>query len=225
MKFDPAKAWPHPVLRPSSYGDDYPRADFEVDIEVRIVSDRTAVQIRADFELSDPGLLRLVADGAARYVLLIKAPRTHFRHAIVSPVKKVMTTFSGGALSGRTEFASFLICNEPVPTYSSSDWHAEFRGMDFDLIPGMVLAEDVPKDYWIDTADEAPLGSIFAHKERPDLPIGHWEYELGDDHVWIVMSTADTEKYSKARDLASDQPEAQYLMNGSLPPRVAGSPE
>ena len=220
MKFDPAKAWPHPVLRPSSYGDDYPHAEFEVDIEVGIASDRTFVHVRADFELSDPGLSRLVLERAAHYVLLIKAPRTHFRHAIRSPNKTVTETFPGGALSGRVEFAPFLICSQSVPSYNSRDWHADFRGLSFDLTPGVVLAEDVPKDYWIDTADEAPLGSIFAHKERPDLPIGRWEYELRDDHIWIVMSTVDTERYARARDFASDRPEAQYLMNGLYLPAL-----
>ena len=70
MRFDPGKAWPHPVLRPSSYGDDYPRAEFEVEIEVMRVKGSTAVEVHADFELSDPGLLQLVERDKARYALL-----------------------------------------------------------------------------------------------------------------------------------------------------------
>lgn len=54
MKFDPGKAWPHPVLRPPSYGDDYPRTEFEVEIEVKRVKGSTAVEVYAEFELLTP---------------------------------------------------------------------------------------------------------------------------------------------------------------------------
>ena len=92
----------------------------------------------------------------------------------------------------------------------------------FDIPAGAVLAEDVSKDYWIDTADEAPLGSIFGHKHRPDLPDGRWEFELAEDRVWIVMSNADAARYETAREQANNQPEGQYLMNGLyLPALVA----
>ena len=88
-----------------------------------------------------------------------------------------------------------------------------------------MLAEDVPKDYWIDTADEAPLGSIFGHKRRSDLSDGRWEYELAEDRVWIVMSNADAERYESAREHANNQPEGQYLMNGIYLPASVGDIE
>ena len=67
MRFDPGKAWPHPVLRPPSYGDDYPQAEFQVEIEVKRVKGSTAVEVHADFELSDPSLLRLIKQDKARF--------------------------------------------------------------------------------------------------------------------------------------------------------------
>ena len=160
MRFDPGKAWPHPVLGPPSYGDDYPHAEFEVEREVERAQGSTSVEVTAEFELSDPDLLRLVEDGAARYVLLIKASRTHFREMISSEEPRVYKLFSGGDLSGRVEFAPFLICTRELPNFSAEGWHPDFAGRTFDIHAGSVLAEDVPKDYWVDTADEAPLGSI-----------------------------------------------------------------
>ena len=106
--------------------------------------------------------------------------------------------------------------------FRSDGWHADFDGRTFDIAAGTVLAEDVSKDYWIDTADEAPLGSIFGHKHRSDLPDGRWELELAEDRVWIVMSNADAARYETAREHANNQPEGQYLMNGLyLPALVA----
>ena len=193
MRFDPGKAWPHPVLRPPSYGDDYPHAEFEVDIAVERSQGSTSVEVVAKFELSDPDLLRLVDEGAALYVLLIKASRTHFRDIISSADPHVHKAFTSGDLSGRVEFSPFLVCTRELPSFRAEGWNQDFAGRTFSISSGSVLAEDVPKEYWVDTADEAPLGSIFGHKARSDIPDGRWDLDLAEDRVWIVMSESDAE--------------------------------
>ena len=220
MRFDPGKAWPHPVLRPPTYGDDYPHAEFEVEIEVERSQGSTSVTVTAEFELSDPDLLRLVEGGAAQYVLLIKASRTHFREMISSAEPQVNRVFSGGDLSGRVEFAPFLVATRELHNFHAEGWHPDFSRRTFDISAGSVLAEDGPKDYWVDTADEAPLGSIFGHKPRSDIPSGYWELELAEDRVWIVMSESDAELYTAARNAANNRPEGQYLMNGLYLPAL-----
>ena len=50
MRFDAGKAWPHPVLRPPSYGDDYPHAEFEVEIEIKRITGSTAIEVAAEFQ-------------------------------------------------------------------------------------------------------------------------------------------------------------------------------
>ena len=220
MRFDPGKAWPHPVLRPSSCGDDYPFAEFEVEIEVERARGNTALEVSAQFELSDPDLLRTVEKGAACYVLLIKASKTHFRRLLESSRPHISESFSAGDLSGLVEFAPFLICTRELSGIRADGWHHDFLGRTFDIAAGAVLAEDEPKEYWVDTADEAPLGSIFGHKFRPGLPDGRWECELADDLVWIVMSEADATRYTAAREQANNTPEGQYLMNGLYLPAL-----
>ena len=65
MRFDPGKAYPHPVLRPPDVGDDYPNAEFQVEIEVNRSVGSTAVDVAAEFDLSDLDLLALVDARAA----------------------------------------------------------------------------------------------------------------------------------------------------------------
>ena len=137
MRFDPGKAWPHPVLRPLTYGDDYPHAEFEVEIEVERAQGSTSVKVTADFELSEPDLLRLIAEGAAQYVLLIKASRTHFREIISSQEPRVDRLFSGGDLSGRVEFAPFLISTGELPAFRAKGWHPDFEGRAFPIHAGL----------------------------------------------------------------------------------------
>ena len=220
MKFDPGKAWPHPVLRPPVYGDDYPQAEFQVEIEVQRAKGSTSVEVSAEFELSDPSLLELIRHAKAHFALLMKSPKTHCRQLLESNEPSIKQSFPAGELSGRVNLAPFLICTNALPGFRSEGWHADFGQRTFDIPAGAVLAEDIDKDYWIDTADETPLGSIFGHRSGADQPDGHWEVELAEDRVWIVMSTADATRYDAARRRANNQAEGQYLMNGLYLPAL-----
>ena len=221
MRFDPSKAWPHPMLRPPRYGDDYPQAEFEVEIELTRGQGSTAVEVRAEFQLSEPDLLRLVDEGLGQYVLLIKASRTHFRELIGSDGVHIQKHYPAGALAGRVEFAPFLVCTRDLHGFTSEGWHPDYHGRTFDIAAGSVLAEDEPKDYWVDTADEAPLGSIFGHKPSSCLPDNRWTYEFTEDRIWIVMSNDDSKSFMAAREQANNRPDGQYLMNGIYLPALA----
>ena len=220
MIFDAGKAWPHPVLRPPSYGDDYPSAEFEVEIEVKCVQHGTEVEFNVNFELSEPDLLRLVEDGAAHYVLLIKAPKTHVRECIQSDNPRVEHMYSAGTLSGKVEILPFLICTRDISDFAARGWHPDFDGRTFNIATGSVLAEDEPKHYWLDTTGEGPIGSIFELSPRSKHPNGYWEYILENDRVWIVMSIEDAERLKSARAQLSNRGEVYNLMNGLYLPAL-----
>ncbi len=212
MRIDAGKGWPHPVLRPREYGDDYPNAEFEVTIDVKLAPGSVAVDLTAGFELSDPDLRQLVGGGAAEYVLLVQSPKTHFRQEFRSTEPLIERPFRG-ELSGRVEFSPFLICVEPQRSFVAQGWHADFAGLAFDLAPGVVLAEDKPKECWVDAADEAPLGTIFEYRKGGPKD-GRWDCNLESNRVQILFSDADSKRFESARDQANNTPEGQYLMNG-----------
>lgn len=218
MRIDAGKGWPHPVLRPPEYGDDYPNAEFEVTIDLKLAPGSVAVDLTAEFELSDPDLLQLARKGAAEYVLLVRSPKTHFRQEFRSPEPRVERPFRG-ELSGRVEFSPFLICVETQRNFVAQGWHADFAGRAFDLAPGIVLAEDKPKECWIDAADEAPLGTIFEYRQGGPKD-GRWDCNLESNRVQILFSDADSKRFESARDQANNTPEGQYLMNGLYLPAL-----
>lgn len=216
MRIDPGKGFPHPVLRPAEYGDDYPNAEFQVDIECRRAKDGVAVAMTADFSaaLSNPDLLQLAQKGAAEYVLLVRSPKTHFRDSFRCDGEPALIERSfRGELSGRVEFSSFLVCVETQRAFVAQGWHADFAGLAFDLAPGVVLAEDKPKEYWIDAADEAPISSIFEH-EPTGSQEGRWECDMEGNRIKIRLSSADSMRFRNARAQANNTPQGQYLMNG-----------
>ena len=215
MKFDPNKAWPYPVLRPQSFGDDYPYAAFEVEIDVERTRGSTAINVETEFYLSDPDLLGLVEQGEARYVLLVKAPKTRFRNLVESSSPVVEREFSAGDLSGRVEFAPFLVAKRNVFGFRAGGWHADYSDHAFDIAAGSVLAEDEPREYWIEPADDDPLiGSIFAVREQDNISDGCWNYDISEDRVWIVMSKKDYARFSNARNRVNKHQDGFYLISG-----------
>ena len=180
------------------------------------------LQVRADFEMSDPDLLALVDAGQASYVLRVLAPRTHFRCAIVSDKIKIEETFQGGQIHGPAVFSPFLVSTSRLRSYSAKGWHADYASLGFDVEPGSVLAEDEPKEYWVDTAEEAPIGSIFTLRRSDDSPLsdGIWRCHLLEEKVVLEMSTADYKRFLEARARVNGTADASYIMNAVYLPAL-----
>ena len=220
MRFDPGKIWPHPVLRPSQSGDDYPYAEFQVDIDVKSVENGAGIDLQVVFDLSDQSLLDLVEEDFALYVLLIRSPKTHFRRVIKQKSREIRKSFSTGELSGRVEITPLLICIKDIPAFRAEGWHEDFTEYSFDIKSGMVLAEDESKDYWIDTAIESSIGSIIECVPSKHLPYGCWKCDLEGDRIKIVLSEDDYNRFNLARERFNNHHDGQYLMNGLYLPAL-----
>ena len=219
MKFDPAKSYLHPVLRPMS--GDYPRGEFQVEISLERIVNSTATRATADFALSDPDLSRLVAMGRAEYVLLVRCPTTHARIVTRSADATLEQVYQPGVLSGRTEFCPFLVATEDLIQFQAAGWHRDFLDQSsFDISAGSVLATDYPKEYWIDTAPEAAVGSIFELVESDDVADDQWCCSLDAERVGILMSPRALDRFRGARARLNGTPDQAYLMNSVYLPAL-----
>lgn len=212
MKFVPGKCWPHPVLSPPGFGDDYINAEFQVEVDCKRIAGGIAIAASAEFALSDPDLISLVQDRAAEYVLLVKSPQTNFRTALKTSDPYVKTKFNG-ELAGRVELLSYLVCVKQQRSFTASGWHPDYSGRSFDLDVGAVLAVDWPKEYWVDTADEGPVSSIFEHRVV-DLIGEQWRCDLENNRIQILLTKSVSGRFLAAREKVNGLPDGQYLMNG-----------
>ena len=220
MKFSAAKAWPHPVLRPTIYGDDYPNAEFQVEIDPRLDSVDYSIHVEAEFELSDPTLLELVDQRKAKYALLVEASKSRCRRVFSSFKTIIEGSFSPGELSGEIRISAYLVCIVDLKGFQAKGWHTDFGGLRYDIAAGSVLAEyGPPAIYWADALDEKPIGSIFKVAEG-NVPDGCWKCRLDGDYVHIVMSESDYRRFDYAYNAHSDDREGQYLMNGLYLPAL-----
>ena len=220
MKYDPGKVYPYPVLRHGGEDRDYPRAEFEVESHpADRIEGTTAVRFKATFEISDPDLLALVGEGAAEYVLLVRAPASHHRSAHTSREPEITAKFGDGELSGRTEVRGLLVAVKDLQDFRANGWHSDYEGLSFDIGAGSVLAEDEPKEYYIDNAEEADIGSIFKLAEG-GAGQGRWRCDIGGERVLLRMSPDDLRAFQAARDRVNATPEAAHVMNGVYLPAL-----
>ena len=218
MRYDANKAYPHPVLRPEST--DYPHAEFQVELTIERIETETAVRVTAEFELSEPDLLRLVEHGDAEYVLLVRSAATHHRSCHRSPDPRIVEEFANGRLSGTTEVRGLLVASRDLLAFQAQGWHADYAGETFEVGAGDVLAEDEPKECTIDTAEEAPINSIVVIRRDEALTDGEWQCDFGGDLVEVRMSVRDYQRFMDARERYSGTPELAYIMNAVYLPAL-----
>ena len=220
MKFDPAKSYPHPVLRPQS--SDYVDRAFQVEINLDLVPDAVELRLTAEFELSDPDIQQLIDNDCASYALLMRCSKTHYRALIRSAVSEVRHDIREGEIAGLVELAPFVIATKRINDFSAAQWHPDFEGMRFDLAAGAVLALDEPKEYWIDNAEEAPIGSMFdlSRTDDDDLPAGQWRCNLESERVQLEMSKEDHRRFLLARSAVDSNGVGEYMLNAVYLPAL-----
>ena len=219
MKFDLRKAFPHPVLRPHS--NDYPDAEFEAQMELRREKGGSRVDLSADFSLSDEDILEHVEQGSARFVLILECSTTHTRRVYRTAVSHLDDTLAAGQLRGLVELRPFVVATRLIQEFRARGWHEEFADISsITVTAGTVLAADEPKSYYIDNAEEAPIGSIFDVTALDKAREGRWKCDLDGERVQIQLSSNDFNRLKAARAALNGKADAAYLMNGIYLPAL-----
>lgn len=217
MKWEETKSWPYPVLRPNS--EDYEKAAFEVTVELARLPETTAVEVDAEFALGDTDLLGLVERGAAEYLLLVRCSTTHFRDEFRSREPHIRQRFENGMLAGRVEFAPFVVASDDLHGFRAKRWHSDYADIEPRFDAGSVLAADRPSTYWIDTADEEPVTSMF-RLTRGNVPAGQWRCRPQEEYIALELCDRDLELLNDARSRVGKSSELAYLINGVYLPAL-----
>lgn len=218
MLYDEFKCYPYPVLRPGS--SDYFDAEFQVDIRLEKEVNSTALRVGASFELSDPGLVDAIGEQLAKYVLHISSPSTRFRTAIESRVNRIERVFESGALAGRISVRGLLVAAKDLENFCLDSWNECYMDQTFGICVGSVLAEDLPKEYWVDSAEEAPIGSIFKIGESDDVDNGTWACLLSHHKIMLQLSKMDFRRLQLARMRVKGTADLAYILNAIYLPAL-----
>lgn len=218
MRFDPAKSFPHPVLREGS--SDYEGVEFQVSVELERTERTTAVALDAAFDLSDPDLLELVREEKAEYALLVVSPHTRLRKELRSGSDTLNETFEDGELGGEVELRPFLLATADIAGFQAEHWNRDYAGRRFNIRKGAVLAADTPYRSWVDMEDEGPIGSIFQLAVDEELDEGTWTVDLASDRIQVLVTKSDLRLLETVRARAKTASDWAYLMNGLYLPAL-----
>ena len=219
MKFDLRKAFPHPVLRHGS--NDYPDAEFQAEISLERNKGTSHIQLCAHFSLSEDDILQQMENDAACFVLILECSMTHVRLALRTTAETLSKDIPAGQLRGAVELRPLVVATRVISDFRAKGWHKDFANMPSMTIgPGTVLAADDPKTYYIDNAEEAPIGSIFTTTSVDNAQEGRWRCNLHADRIEIQLSSNDHQRLTTAREALRDKADGAYLMNGIYLPAL-----
>ena len=160
------KLYPYPVL--SSYSNDYETGNFDVTIDVV----RDGYDLRIDFlaTLTCQSLQDCIKQGVAKYVYHLECAQTGFRKVIqTEEVSKVYRLLSK-VVNGKLQICPFIVAVNDLKSYTSQDFHEEYKGVAIDIEAGCVMAvgKMVTVDISKDIDDLANIPSIFNISKNPD---------------------------------------------------------
>ena len=179
------KAFPYPVL---GRLDDFIGSAFQsiIDFNIEQSSDSDIVVIRYAFALSNDELSDLVQSGHASFALDVKCTDTLYREVITCESQSGEIKFEDGELYGKVVFEPVIYIKKQVQNFTALDLNDEFKGANYKLAPGDIVAIDDPQVRFIEF-NKLKFESLVRVQTSSDIPVDTYRFDLSDDILIIMM--------------------------------------
>jgi len=202
MRFEDQVIYPHPVLRPDV--EDYKDGDFEVILMYWASPEHSFVEISAQYHLSVPELLNLVNLEKLSVGLLVDCRDTFYRKVLpLGSGERENIIIDGGQLHGKVELVPIIYAVTQISAFTSQDFAEEFKGLQFDLEPGDLVAYGEPEEFYLEREFFKPLESIISLSTIEGKTGFQWDVSLDEDQIKIEVSQELSQYIQSARNLSS----------------------
>lgn len=219
MRFEPNKAFRHPVLRPSQGGPesgDFPYFDFQTSFTTSIDEGAERIRIDARFAVQQADILRAIHRNEAEYSLLIVCPTTYFRRHLGSKSPELQAGITLGDVDREIELRPSIVANREIAKYRPDDLHQELQGQSYLVDLGGLLAQEESWRFPASREFLRPITSIFHIVPDAKLPSGQLDIVVGDT-VEIRVNNKDNARLAAARKTNRGR---QTVMNAVYVPAV-----
>lgn len=210
MLYDVRKSFPHPVL--SDYNNDYEGVAFQASTLLR--EEDASLKFEAHYMLSEPELKKLIDEGKAAYVSVVKCSSTYYRQAFPTQDSTFEHTFMKGELKDRVDICPFIVSKEHIKCYRSPNFNGEYDASTFDILPGTVMAVNEPRVYYCGLP-ELRFGSVFDLVVGSTIKDGAFDVSLEGNKIAVLVSA--TQKARIDAGLQDPQTQEFVLMSVFLP--------
>jgi hypothetical protein len=198
MQFDSQRAFPYPVLRPDI--DDYTDGAFQAVVDLTYSEADAQYHVEALFALSVDEIAKAIAEGKAKYVLVLSCRDTYWRYVIETKEDTISIDFPAGVLRGEVQFFPYIVTDVELPAFNCPLINKEFGDGPFLYDKGAVLAIDEPQAYYIDKDLFKPITSVFDLVVNTNLRGAEWRLDCSGDHVRIGLSAQMKERIDAVRN-------------------------
>lgn len=196
MKYAINKTFSHPVLREGSL--DYENSAFQPIITSEIVEGGTLI-VDVTFMLSEGCVQELISQGKATYVVMVYCSMTHTRTFYKTREKNIREELPAVAIHGRVEVSAFIIAEQKIDDFFSSNMNKEFGGVHFTITSGDVLAVAPPHIFIVESPN-IPIGAVIEVVLIADRSSPNFSVSLEHEIIRIEMGSEEKLKFDFARD-------------------------
>ena len=188
------RLYPHPVLWDKL--DDYKNSSFDCDISITREVKRFI--LNAEFNVNNPQIQKLITDGNAEYILHIESPATSYRLIKNTSDGSLKVTLNDEHLLGRISLCPFIVAKSEIAKYGNDDFNDDYKGIEFDLQRGTILAIGSQYDFKVDKEKEdlSQVPSIFTIYKKETTDDMEMEIELCSPKIRIGLNIPDYENYN-----------------------------
>lgn len=177
--------YPHPVL--SFFSDDYKEKIFQSSLNVR--PNKTFFRLVVKANTSSAALKELISQKIAAYCIHVECASTRYRDCFTFFDNDFEVDIPVSDLEGKVEVSRFVVCLSPKQNYSSGEFHEDFSGRSFDLLPGDILAVAPTAEFPASKKDElATIPSIFAIVANDDEDSPPIDVHLMGPKIKVILS-------------------------------------
>lgn len=186
----------YPVLAP--YTVDYPNSEFGIkSLKGEEQGENYIFEI--ELNLKDTGLVHLIEDGMAEYVVHIECSKTSFRKIYKSNLPKTEIVIATSDLDGKVECSAFIIAKQDITGYRNDTFDSIFDGFSFNIFKGQYLAISSQALFSVikDRDDLKQLSSIIRIAQVADLE-NETKVKLEGDRIQILLPSETYKMYTYA---------------------------
>lgn len=194
MRFDVATSFGYPVFRtltPDQNPEelDYPDKTFQPPLTIkRSVKNPDVISVALkdiDKVLTVKELQDLVGRGFAELQLSVECPKT-FYSALFKFEQGAEIELNANVLSGMVDYMVFLTVKKSF-SFSPVEVHEDFKGIEFKMEPGQVLAVSQPVTRIVDKDQYKTVKAIFELAPDPAVKEGEFRLITTEDYVIIQL--------------------------------------
>ena len=192
------RALPYPVL--SAHNDDYPGKSFGASLPDTVLSNGRQINMTLRYTLNSQTLLDLIDRGEAEYVSLIACSRTSARTSIRGNSAQDVLTLNGSDYAISLDIAPYIVAKVPISDFLSDEHHFEFQYLKPDgyfVSASGILAVGNPVR--VDLDPNAGAESIFDLVPETAIRRGHFDIDMGSDHIKLRVNPEDKAEIERWR--------------------------